>query len=139
MMDIFYVLCECNLEPLRELVASIEPKNTIIIIKEPTVCMTMIPAEDSVEAQPFYLGEALTTACEVTVDGSMGYGICLGDEPVRAYCIAVIDAITQKPASEWQEIHHFLEKQLQLIEAAKKVEYNQILQTRVDFKIMEQE
>ena len=47
------------------------------------------------EHQPFYLGEALTTECEVIVNDTIGYGICLGDEPVRSYCIAVIDALLQ--------------------------------------------
>jgi hypothetical protein len=47
----------------------------------------MIPAEDSLEAQKFYLGEALTTECEVAVDGHAGFGLCLGEEPVRCYCI----------------------------------------------------
>jgi len=86
-----YILCECELEPLERFVALLEEKFEVKIVKAPSVCMTMIQAEDSVEYQEFYLGEALTTECEVLVAEQRGYGICLGDEPVRSYCIAFID------------------------------------------------
>src|SRR5262245_66354975 len=88
-----YVLCECDLEPLQALVEGLERQHTVTIVKEPSVCLTMVRAEDSLDKQEFYLGEALTTECEVSVDGRLGYGVCLGDEPVRGYCLAVIDAL----------------------------------------------
>lgn len=134
-----YILCECELEPLENFVASLEEKFEVKIAKMPSVCMTMIQAEDSVEFQKFYLGEALTTECEVVIDGQRGYGICLGDEPVRSYCIAFIDALTQLPASDLPSVEAFLNEQAQLIKKAAQLEYNQILRTKVDFKLMEQE
>ena len=69
------------------------------IVKEPSVCLTMIRTEDSLEKQEFYLGEALTTECEVAVEGAPGYGVCLGEEPVRGYCLAVVDALLQQGAA----------------------------------------
>jgi alpha-D-ribose 1-methylphosphonate 5-triphosphate synthase subunit PhnG len=134
-----FILCECELEPLRDFVASIEGNFEITIAKAPSTCMTMIQAEDSVEFQDFYLGEALTTECEVIVNGQRGYGICLGDEPVRGYCIAFIDALTQLSGADLQAVEAFLNKQYQLIKKAEQLEYNQIMRTRVDFKLMEQE
>jgi alpha-D-ribose 1-methylphosphonate 5-triphosphate synthase subunit PhnG len=134
-----FILCECELEPLRDFVASIEGNFEVTIAKAPSTCMTMIQAEDSVEFQDFYLGEALTTECEVIVNGQRGYGICLGDEPVRGYCIAFIDALTQLPGADLQAVKAFLNEQCQLIKKAEQLEYNQIMRTRVDFKLMEQE
>src|ERR1700753_3372122 len=113
-----FILCECELEPLENFVASLEEKFEVKIAKTPSVCMTMIQAEDSVEFQEFYLGEALTTECEVVVNGQRGYGICLGDEPVRSYCIAFMDAITQLHGEAPQVAQDFLDAQLQLIEKA---------------------
>jgi alpha-D-ribose 1-methylphosphonate 5-triphosphate synthase subunit PhnG len=101
--------------------------------------MTMIQAEDSVEFQPFYLGEALTTECEVSVNGQKGYGVCLGDEPLRCYCIAFIDAVTQLKEVDHQPILFFLDQQAKLVDKAVQLEYNQILTTKVDFKLMEQD
>jgi len=134
-----YILCECELAPLENFVASIEEDFEIKIARMPSICMTMIQAEDSVEFQPFYLGEALTTECEVIVNGQKGYGICLGDEPLRSYCIAFIDAITQLPDVDPQPVNDFLNEQAALIEQADKIEYNYIMRTKVDFKLMEQD
>src|ERR1700743_1483449 len=122
-----YILCECELEPLESFVASIEENFEIKIARMPSICMTMIQAEDSVEFQDFYLGEALTTECEVIVNGQRGYGICLGDEPVRGYCIAFIDALTQLPGADLQQVKAFLNEQYLLIKRAEQLEYNQIM------------
>ncbi len=134
-----YILCECELEPLQEFVSSLEDKYEVKIAKMPSVCMTMIQAEDSVEFQEFYLGEALTTECAVLVNDQLGYGICLGDEPVRSYCIGFIDALTQLPGADLTAVEAFLNEQAEIIGKAEQLEYNQILRTRVDFKLMEQE
>jgi phosphonate C-P lyase system protein PhnG len=134
-----YILCECELGPLQDFVSSLEDKFDIKIARMPSICMTMIQAEDSVEFQEFYLGEALTTDCEVLVNEQRGYGICLGDEPVRSYCIAFIDALTQLPGDDILGVNDFLNEQAIIIENKAKLEYNQVMRTKVDFKLMEQE
>lgn len=139
MTDNDYLLCECELEPLEKLVESLEERFEIRMARMPTVCMIMIQAEDSVEFQPFYLGEALATECEMLVNGQAGYGLCLGDEPVRSYCIAFIDAILQLEGDHLPLVRVFLEKQAIRIGHVQQLEYNHILRTRVDFKLMEQD
>jgi alpha-D-ribose 1-methylphosphonate 5-triphosphate synthase subunit PhnG len=132
-----YVLCECDLEPLAGLVSRLEKEHTITVSKQPSVCLTMIRTEDSLEKQEFYLGEALTTECEVVVDGAEGHGVCLGEEPVRCYSIAVIDALLRKPLSP--EVAGFLDEQRSLITEREQREFNLTLRTQVDFKLMEEE
>jgi alpha-D-ribose 1-methylphosphonate 5-triphosphate synthase subunit PhnG len=97
----------------------------------------MIPAEDSLEQQKFYLGEALTTECEVVVDGFPGYGLCLGDEPVRAYCVAVVDALLHADGPLSDSIQAFLRVQGEIVARRDQDEFDLILQTQVDFKLME--
>jgi alpha-D-ribose 1-methylphosphonate 5-triphosphate synthase subunit PhnG len=99
----------------------------------------MIPAQDSLEGQKFYLGEALTTECEVLVDHMPGYGVCLGDEPVRTYCIAVVDALLQSGDSVPHEIDIFLSEQRDILSHEQQDEFDLILQTQVDFKLMEEQ
>ena len=70
-----YVLCECELPPLEAFVTELEKQCTIHIVRHPAVASMMIRAEDSVEGQPFYLGEALVTECELNVDGQAGFGL----------------------------------------------------------------
>src|SRR5262245_28734169 len=137
--DADYVLCECELAPLQQLVEGLEQQHAVAIVKEPSVCLTMIRAEDSLENQEFYLGEALTTECEVSVDGKAGYGVCLGDEPVRGYCLAVVDALAHGGGPLAPEVQAFIDSQRQLIAAKETEEFNLVLRTQVDFKLMEQE
>jgi phosphonate C-P lyase system protein PhnG len=139
MQDQDYILCECELQPLEDFVVALEETVEVILVKAPAICMTMVQAEDSVEFQPFYLGEALTTECELLVNGTRGIGICLGDEPVRAYCIAFMDAYTQLNDVDMQPVVDFLSKQSEIIEHNAKVENDLILRTKVDFKLMEQD
>lgn len=139
MVDNDYVLCECELEPLLKITQELEGRFEIKIARTPAVCMTMIQAEDSVEFQPFYLGEALTTECELVVNGRTGYGICLGDEPVRSYCMAFFDAVVHLDGDHLLLVKAFLEEQHARIARERQLEYNQILRTRVDFKLMEQD
>jgi phosphonate C-P lyase system protein PhnG len=131
-------LCECDLEPLQRLVEQIEQQSTVQILKRPSVCLTMIPAEDSLERQKFYLGEALTTDCEVLVDGIPGYGLCLGDEAQRCYCIAVLDAQLNTGSEIPSWVEAFLKEQSAVVAHHEQDEYNLILQTQVDFKLMEE-
>jgi len=102
------------------------------------VCLTMIRAEDSLEKQEFYLGEALTTECEVAVDGAPGYGVCLGEEPVRGYCLAVVDALLES-GTPAPEIERFLATHREEVAGREQREFNLILRSQVDFKLMEQE
>jgi alpha-D-ribose 1-methylphosphonate 5-triphosphate synthase subunit PhnG len=134
-----YTLCECDLEPLKQLVSRLEQSCLVEVKKSPSVCLTMVPAEDSLEKQEFYLGEALTTECEVTVDGQPGYGLCLGDEPVRAYCIAVVDALLHGDRPAPIEVEAFLRDQGAVVTRRDQDEFDLVLQTQVDFKLMEEE
>ena len=132
-----FVLCECDLPALVHFVESLETRHDVKIVREPAVCLTMIRAEDSLEKQEFYLGEALTTACEVMVDGESGYGLCLGEEPQRGYCLAVIDALQHGQIEEDPEIAEFISFHRERLEQREKEEFSRILSTKVDFKLME--
>jgi alpha-D-ribose 1-methylphosphonate 5-triphosphate synthase subunit PhnG len=131
-----YILCECALTDLETFVEGLEVGYTVEIARQPSLCTTMLRAEDSVEHQPFYLGEALTTECMLVVNGQTGYGLCLGDEPLRSYCIAFVDAVVQLGDLR---VEAFLAAQRAVIEARLKLEYNLIQKTKVDFKLMEQD
>jgi alpha-D-ribose 1-methylphosphonate 5-triphosphate synthase subunit PhnG len=102
-----YILCECSLLALKNFVTELEKNFKVVVAKTPSICMTMVKAEDSVDSQPFYLGEALTTECQLLVNDRIGYGICIGDEPVRAYCIAFFDAMRALKMSFYHKLISF--------------------------------
>ena len=121
------------------MVEALESSYQVTVSRFPSVCLTMIAAEDSLEKQKFFLGEALTTECEVVVDDQPGYGLCLGDEPVRTYCMAVVDAFVHGGSTLPARIEEFLQQQQSVLERRQQEEFDLILQTQVDFKLMEEE
>lgn len=133
------VLCECDLPVLRQFVENLEARHDVKLTKPPGICLTMVRTEDSLEKQEFFLGEALTSECEVAVDGAAGYGLCLGEEPVRAYCIAVCDALLHGGGAVPAELESFLDAERAKLAARETEEFNRILRTQVDFKMMEQD
>ena len=137
-MDQDYILCECNIDRLTAFVESLEPEYEIKIAQDPNICLTMIKARDSVENQPFYLGEALTSSCEVVIQNTTGYGLVLEDQPKRAYCIAVIDVLTKLKDHNWPKIEAFLHQEWKAIQLSEKIEQQKIMQSTVDFKLMEE-
>ena len=136
--DADYTLCECDLDALKTQVEHFEARMAVRVTKEPAVCLTMLRAEDSLEHQEFYLGEALTTECEVEIDGVTGYGLCLGEEPVRGYCIAVFDALLHGQAEADAEAAAFISEHAERIATKERQEFARTLSTRVDFKLMEE-
>lgn len=140
-----HILCECELDPLEAFVKGMEAGCTVQVVRHPAVGTTMIRAQDSVEGQPFYLGEALITECEVTVDGQAGFGLCLGDEPVRSYCMAVVDALLLLSDGRLlsddrlSRVKVFLAEQEVLIAGRRQREQEHIQRTKVDFKLMEED
>jgi alpha-D-ribose 1-methylphosphonate 5-triphosphate synthase subunit PhnG len=138
-IDLDYALCECDLDGLKAIVEQLEARHATRLVREPSICLTMIRAEDSIEGQEFYLGEALTTECEVEVDGHIGYGLCLGEEPDRAYCLAVADALIADAGSPPVELADFLHEQYQSLRRAERIEFDQVMRTQVDFKLFEEE
>jgi alpha-D-ribose 1-methylphosphonate 5-triphosphate synthase subunit PhnG len=134
-----YIICECDLEPLEAFVMELEPHCAIQVVRHPAVGTTMIRAEDSVEGQPFFLGEALITECELNIDGQPGFGMCLGDEPVRSYCMAFLDALLSLSDSRQSRVESFLSEQAAIIEGRVRIEHDLIQRTKVDFKLMEEE
>ncbi len=133
------VLCECDLPALQRLVETLETRHAIQIVRQPGICLTMVRAEDSLEKQEFFLGEALTSECEVAVDDRSGHGLCLGEEPVRAYCIAVCDALLHGGSTPPAELLAFLREHAEAVLTRDTEEYNHILRSQVDFKLMEQD
>lgn len=133
-----YILCECDLPSLTAFTDQLTAHYSVRLVKAPAICLTMIRAEDSVEKQEFYLGESLTTDCEIAINDKVGYGICLGDEPERAWCMAVVDAVLALADERLPQINAFLDEQSALIRQREESEFAHIMRTKVDFKLMEQ-
>jgi alpha-D-ribose 1-methylphosphonate 5-triphosphate synthase subunit PhnG len=75
----------------------------------------------------------------VNVDGAIGYGLCLGEEPVRGYCIAVFDALLHGQEEPDEEAGRFIEEHRELVARREREDFARTMSTRVDFKLMEED
>ncbi len=133
-----YVLVEGELGRIKKNAKKIEANYDVTITKKPEIGLTMLKAQDSVEHQEFFLGEALSIECEVALDKTVeGIGICLGDEPERAYFIALFDAALKIENNLKLELLQFIEEEYLDILKKEKTENHHILKTKVDFNLMD--
>jgi len=78
------------IERLARAVMEINPD--ITLIKAPQAGLVMMRARETVGNAGFNLGELLVTECTVTRrDSEFGWGLCLGENPDRAFHLAVLD------------------------------------------------
>jgi alpha-D-ribose 1-methylphosphonate 5-triphosphate synthase subunit PhnG len=133
------VLVECELSALVALVEDLEQRYEFSIARQPGICLTMVQAQDSIELQQFYLGEAITTECEVIHNQAIGYGLCLGEQPQRAYCIAVVDALEMAYQHLPPDVVAFVDHHRSLLTQQQEEEHGALMKSRVDFKLFDEE
>ncbi|WP_158737055.1 phosphonate C-P lyase system protein PhnG [Alteribacillus sp. YIM 98480] len=131
------ILVEGTDEFVESLVEEAVSEYDITIDKDPEKSLVMLKNSDSVSNQPFYSGEVLVTECSVTVEGSSGFGVVMGERPDKAFAIAVIDAIFNAdlpPADRWKT--RLLEEEEKIDQKHYK-EAAMAARTKVNFDTME--
>jgi alpha-D-ribose 1-methylphosphonate 5-triphosphate synthase subunit PhnG len=132
------ILVEGKRTLLERLTSEIEASSNVRTLRSPETSLVMGKAKDSVSGQPFFIGEILVTECTVELDGTTGFGICLGEEPEKAYCLAVVDAAFQAGHPDipvWTEL---LQEEEKHVLQREKQELERILQTKVHFETAEE-
>lgn len=136
-MELREVLAAGDLAVWQVLAENIAAGYEIKVLQEPETCMTMMQAVDSVGCTPFYAGEVLMTEAVVSINAVMGFGFVLEDEPVRALCMAIIDAALGAHIKEEREIRQCISaEEARLIELQRR-EISLVAATKVRFAIME--
>jgi alpha-D-ribose 1-methylphosphonate 5-triphosphate synthase subunit PhnG len=110
----------------------------VTVVKPPENSLVLTKARDSVSQEPFYLTEVLVTECTVSIAGTFGYGILMGDRPELAYRLAIVDAACNRELPEtaaWETL--LLEEERELLRRRLR-EQELTLATKVDFETMEE-
>ena len=134
-MDNSQVVAEGRIEKLKDIAEAIVNAFSCRIITHPSPGMIMIKHIDPIEKTPFYLGEAYVTQCEVEVDGKMGYGCVLGDDPERALYGAIIDAVAGNNMPVSEDISSGLDSEKASILEKWAEESRRIAKTKVNFDV----
>ncbi len=73
----------------------------------------MIKMRETAKRELFYLGEVLVTEAKVSINGTLGMGIVVGDNEELALNLAIIDCATNAILKKhYAGIHYLLKKQL---------------------------
>ncbi|MFD0681906.1 MULTISPECIES: phosphonate C-P lyase system protein PhnG [unclassified Paenibacillus] len=120
-----------------ELSQVIKSRYEIEMIQEPKYGLVMVQVRETAQKSLFYLGEVLVTECKVKIGGAMGVGIIKGDEPDRAYDLAVVDAAYGADLSETETWQAILQSEADRIAAERKAFHQKVLRTKVNFETMD--
>ncbi len=73
----------------------LERAGTSEVVAGPRPATMLVELTESVQGQPFHLGEVVVTEATVLVDGCRGDGVVLGLDVERATAAAVVDAAAE--------------------------------------------
>lgn len=116
--------------------AVMEVNPDITVIKTPQAGLLMMRAREAVENAGFNLGELLVTECTVTRrDGEIGWGLCLGENPERAFHLAVLDLVWEHIPEQRREIETALKVIATFARQMDAALYASVERTRVRFEV----
>jgi alpha-D-ribose 1-methylphosphonate 5-triphosphate synthase subunit PhnG len=131
-----YILAHTKVEKLEGIVEELSKKYEISKVKEPEMGLVMVKVKDGVYQEKFYIGEVLITECSVHLNGSLGMGIIQGDEPRKAYAMAVIDAVFNNDEIDKTELIDILKVWEEEIEDSYIEEKAMVEGSKVKFETM---
>lgn len=131
-----YILAHTRVEKLEGIVEELSKKYEISKVKEPEMGLVMVKVKDGVYQEKFYIGEVLITECSVHLNGSLGMGIIQGDEPRKAYAMAVIDAVFNNEEIDKTELMNILKVWEEEIEDSYIEEKAMVEGSKVKFETM---
>ncbi|GFZ79995.1 phosphonate C-P lyase system protein PhnG [Paenibacillus marchantiophytorum] len=109
----------------------------IVVIEEPNYGLVMVKVRETAQKSLFYLGEVLVTECKVQIEGVTGVGFVKGDDPNKAYDLAVIDAAFGADLNETAEWSTLLQQESDRLAAQQAAFQSKLLQTKVNFETMD--
>jgi alpha-D-ribose 1-methylphosphonate 5-triphosphate synthase subunit PhnG len=134
-MDYSRICAEGDLQRLERIAEAVASRARVRVVKQPVTAMVMIGSADSLEGTPFRLGEVLVTECEVEVDGNLGYGCVIGDQPERSLFGAVVDAVLGSDHETRRDVEAMLEEEGGRLEDRRNLEERAAATTKVDFDV----
>ncbi|WP_455249571.1 phosphonate C-P lyase system protein PhnG [Ruminococcus sp.] len=89
---LFRILSRAERSDVIRLGQELQQQYSVTIVKKPEKSLTMIRMREPVKKSLFYLGEAIITEAVVTLEGTVGTAVTMGDDFEKTLYMAVIDA-----------------------------------------------
>jgi len=128
------ILSRAEVESLKLFADSIIPALEPIQVNQNRTGLVMIPYTDTAQNTQFYIGEALIAEARVTIlNGTEGYGACMGYDLEQALAIALCDAALTAGV-QTDSINAFVAQQAALQEEADDALLKAIESTRAEME-----
>ena len=133
---LFKIMAKADRDVIIGLADKIKQSHEVIIVKSPEKALTMIKMREPVKESLFYLGEVIVTEATVSLDGTNGTAVTMGDDFDKTLAMAVIDAACNCKVFEDTEV--LLELEKEQIDKEEK-ENAMFMKTMVNFHSMDSE
>lgn len=114
----------------------LDQMGTVRMVIPPRSALVMMQASDSVECAPFCVGEIAATECQLEFDGALFWGRAMGNDPVRAVGIAVLEAAEKKAPWAVEPLLQSFKEETQFLMDERLVMAKALGSTRVHFETM---
>lgn len=133
---LFKILAKADRTIVINMADKIKENNEVVVVKEPEKALTMIKMREPVQETLFYLGEVIITEATVSVNGTNGTAVTMGDDFDKTLSMAIIDAASN--AEVFLEEGTLLELEKEQISIEEK-ENAMFMKTMVNFNSMDSE
>ncbi|MDR1487617.1 MAG: phosphonate C-P lyase system protein PhnG [Deltaproteobacteria bacterium] len=104
-------------------------------LRRPEKGLIMVRGRVGGTGAPFNLGEMLVTRCSVSIEGFIGHGYVISDDPEKALAVAAADALYQNPRFT-EAIAGLLNELATSLSRAQAAQQSQVASTVVEFFTM---
>ena len=133
---LFRILSRAERSDVIRLGQELQQQYSMTIVKKPEKSLTMIRMREPVKKSLFYLGEAIITEAVVTLEGTVGTAVTMGDDFEKTLYMAVIDAAENRGVFA----HNDLLLEWEQAQQRRIAQENAMFQkTKVDFHSMDSE
>ncbi len=124
-----------QVQAIAEQILAQHPAEAVSMISGPKLAMVQLRMQESVANSAFNAGEILVTEVRLELNGIFGFGMIIGDDPLHATALAVIDAALRNPAEPHADIHAAIATLTQQLRDQHTEQFAASASTKVDFDI----
>lgn len=127
------VLSRADAAVIKPFVDQLLPRLGEVEVVENRTGLVMLPSRDTAQGATFHLGEVLVSEARVRVNGTDGYGACLGRDLEQSLAVALLDAAFRAGVLT-DEIQAFVDQQTAAQRAEDESLLRKVAATKVEME-----
>ncbi|MBQ8515458.1 MAG: phosphonate C-P lyase system protein PhnG [Ruminococcus sp.] len=133
---LFRIMNRADRDEIIEYASEIQAGYQVMIVKKPEKSLAMVKMREPVKESLFYIGEVIVTDAIVSIGGTTGRAVAMGDDFDKTVAMAIIDAACNYGCFQREnELYDLERKQQERIEK----ENTMFMKTMVNFNSMDSE